>query len=107
MMETVSPQTLSVSTCVTNIKKCVTANRKCVTATVFSYIHNNIMTIDYNKTILITGLIVGGIASLYWNQSELAYTIFGGLIGYLSKDTVFTIEGSEVSDGGSDSEGTR
>ena len=41
-----------------------------------------------NKTILIVGLIVGGVCSLYLNQSELAYTIFGGLIGYLSKDYV-------------------
>ena len=41
-----------------------------------------------NKTILIIGLVIGGLASLYLNQSELAYTIFGGLIGYLSKDTL-------------------
>ena len=41
-----------------------------------------------NKTLLIFGLIVGGILSLYFNQSELAYTIFGGLIGYLSKDSI-------------------
>lgn len=45
-----------------------------------------------NKTILITGLIIGGICCLYWNQSELACTIFGGLIGYLSKDTVLLKE---------------
>lgn len=41
-----------------------------------------------NKTLLITGLIIGGVCSLYLKQSELAYTIFGGLIGYLSKDYV-------------------
>lgn len=41
-----------------------------------------------NKTILIIGLIIGGLCSLYCNQSELSYTIFGGLIGYLSKDYV-------------------
>lgn len=41
-----------------------------------------------NKTLLICGLVVGGLASLYLNQQELAYTIFGGLIGYLSKDTI-------------------
>ena len=57
-----------------------------------------------NKTILITGLIVGGICALYLNQSELAYTIFGGLIGYLSKDTI-TLKNEEVSvEDGSDSE---
>ena len=41
-----------------------------------------------NKTILILGLVIGGLFSLYCNQCELAYTIFGGLIGYLSKDTI-------------------
>lgn len=62
-----------------------------------------------NKTILIVGLVVGGLASLYLQQSELAYTIFGGLIGYLSKDSI-TIknEKEEDDDGveelGSDSE---
>lgn len=50
-----------------------------------------------NKTLLIFGLIVGGICSLYLNQSELAYTIFGGLIGYLSKD-VITVKREEVDD---------
>lgn len=59
---------------------------------------------DYNKTILITGLIVGGIFSLYLNQSELAYTIFGGLIGYLSKDSI-TLKREKVEEvNGSDSE---
>ena len=55
-----------------------------------------------NKTLLITGLVIGGIFSLYLNQSELAYTIFGGLIGYLSKDTIAIREDS--SEDGSDSE---
>lgn len=41
-----------------------------------------------NKTLLIFGLVVGGLLALYLKQSELAYTIFGGLIGYLSKDTI-------------------
>ena len=41
-----------------------------------------------NKTLLIVGLVMGGIFSLYVNQCDLAYTIFGGLIGYLSKDYV-------------------
>lgn len=48
-----------------------------------------------NKTLLILGLIVGGICSLYLNQSELAYTIFGGLIGYLSKDSIKLIQETE------------
>lgn len=58
-----------------------------------------------NKTLLIAGLIVGGLASLYLNQSELAYTIFGGLIGYLSKDSItLKKEEEEVVESGSDSE---
>ena len=39
-----------------------------------------------NKTLLIFGLIVGGIVCLYLHNNELASAIFGGLIGYLSKD---------------------
>lgn len=45
-----------------------------------------------NKTVLIIGLIIGGFLSLYFSQNELAYTIFGGLIGYLSKDAVLLKE---------------
>ena len=57
-----------------------------------------------NKTLLIGGLVIGGIVSLYLNQSELAYTIFGGLIGYLSKDSI-TLKKEEVeSEDGSDPE---
>lgn len=41
-----------------------------------------------NKTILILGLVIGGIASLYTHQTELASAIFGGLVGYLSKDAI-------------------
>ena len=41
-----------------------------------------------NKTILIVGLVIGGIASLYTHQTELASAIFGGLVGYLSKDII-------------------
>lgn len=41
-----------------------------------------------NKSLLIVGLVVGGLLSLYLGQSELACTIFGGLIGYLSKDQI-------------------
>lgn len=57
-----------------------------------------------NKTILIIGLIIGGICSLYVNQYELAYAIFGGLIGYLSKDTIKIDNGDDSLDG-SDPEG--
>ena len=51
-----------------------------------------------NKTILIIGLVIGGLVSLYLNQSELAYTIFGGLIGYLSKDTLTVKHEQEIID---------
>lgn len=51
-----------------------------------------------NKTILIVGLVCGGLLSLYLNQSELAYTIFGGLIGYLSKDTITVKHENEIID---------
>ena len=37
-----------------------------------------------NKSLLIIGLIIGGIASLYVKNTELASAIFGGLVGYLS-----------------------
>ena len=39
-----------------------------------------------NKTILITGLVIGGLLCVYVKNTELASVIFGGLIGYLSKD---------------------
>ncbi len=41
------------------------------------------MSCDY-KCILIIGLIIGGLASIYINNTDLASVIFGGLIGYLS-----------------------
>jgi len=59
-----------------------------------------------NKTLLILGLVAGGIACLYVNNTELASAIFGGLIGYLSKDTL-TLKhenADEVEEIGSDSE---
>ena len=37
-----------------------------------------------NKSLLILGLIVGGLACIYYNNTELASAIFGGLVGYLS-----------------------
>jgi hypothetical protein len=55
------------------------------------------MNID-NKTLLICGLVIGGLFSLYLKQSELAYTIFGGLIGYLSKDTITLKHEEEIID---------
>lgn len=41
-----------------------------------------------NKTVLIIGLVAGGLFSIYLNQFEIASAIFGGLVGYLSKDTI-------------------
>ena len=41
-----------------------------------------------NKTILIIWLIAGGICSLFLNQENIASAIFGGLVGYLSKDKI-------------------
>ena len=43
------------------------------------------MTFD-NKSILILGLIIGGLFSLYLHQENIASASFGGLVGYLSKD---------------------
>ena len=53
-----------------------------------------------NKTILIIGLIIGGIASVYIKNTDLASVIFGGLIGYLAKDPV--IIGEDSSEDGSE-----
>ena len=44
-----------------------------------------------NKTILIVGLVIGGITCLYVHETNIASAIFGGLVGYLSKD-VLTIQ---------------
>lgn len=63
------------------------------------------MSID-NKTILITGLVIGGVVGLYLNQTEIASAIFGGLVGYLSKD-VITVQHEtreDESEDGQDSE---
>lgn len=62
-----------------------------------------------NKTILIFGLVIGGVLSLYFNNENLASMIFGGLIGYLSKD-IITVRHEDMgveSDGGADSESPR
>lgn len=55
-----------------------------------------------NKSIIIIGLILGGMASLYTHQTELASAIFGGLVGYLSKD--YYDKREDNSDNGSDTE---
>lgn len=41
-----------------------------------------------NKSIIIVGLVIGGLFSLYVKNTELASVIFGGLVGYLSHDVV-------------------
>lgn len=41
-----------------------------------------------NKTVLIIGLVAGGLFSIYAHQFQIASAIFGGLVGYLSKDTI-------------------
>ena len=58
-----------------------------------------VMDCEINKTILIIGLIVGGIASLYTHQTELASAIFGGMVGYLSKDVTLNYRGADSEDG--------
>ena len=74
--------------CVTHIKNCVTEVWNCVTIYFFWL---KIMNFD-NKTLLIIGLIIGGVASLYTHQTELASAIFGGMVGYLSKDSIRLIQ---------------
>ena len=59
------------------------------------------MSCDY-KCILIIGLIIGGLASIYINNTDLASVIFGGLIGYLSHGVSSGV--SSVNDGVSSSE---
>ena len=41
-----------------------------------------------NKTILILGLIIIAILSLYVGEKDIALAVSGGLVGYLSKDLV-------------------
>ena len=57
-----------------------------------------------NKTILITGLVLGGVVALYLNQTEIASAIFGGLVGYLSKDAITVKHEEATSEDGFDSE---
>lgn len=63
----------------------------------------NLILID-NKTVLIIGLVIGGLFSIYANQFEIASAIFGGLVGYLSKDSITVRHEEVVSEDGSDSE---
>lgn len=39
-----------------------------------------------NKTLLITGIIVIGLVTVYMGNNELGAVALGGLVGYLSKD---------------------
>jgi len=41
-----------------------------------------------NKSLIIGGLIIGGLACIYVNNTDLASVIFGGLVGYLSHGVV-------------------
>lgn len=44
-----------------------------------------------NKTILITGLIIGAICAMINDYEQIALAIVSGLVGYLSKDANITI----------------
>ena len=44
-----------------------------------------------NKTILITGLIIGAICAMLNNYEQIALALVSGLVGYLSKDANITI----------------
>lgn len=41
-----------------------------------------------NKTILITGLVIGSIVAMYIGYKDIALAIVSGLVGYLSKDAI-------------------
>ncbi len=53
-----------------------------------------IMSFD-NKSLLILGLIIGGLACIYYNNTEWASAIFGGLVGYLSHGASGYITGAD------------
>ena len=44
-----------------------------------------------NKTILITGLIIGSICAMMCHYEQISLAIVSGLVGYLSKDANITI----------------
>lgn len=41
-----------------------------------------------NKSIIISGLVVGSIVAMYMHYNDIALAIVSGLVGYLSKDGV-------------------
>ena len=41
-----------------------------------------------NKTILISGLVLGSIVAMYLSYNDIALAIVSGLVGYLSKDAI-------------------
>lgn len=41
-----------------------------------------------NKTILISGLVIGSIVAMYLHYNDIALAIVSGLVGYLSKDQI-------------------
>lgn len=51
-----------------------------------------------NKTILITGLVIASICSLFLNYEQIALAIVSGLLGYLAKDPYMISEGENGSD---------
>lgn len=51
-----------------------------------------------NKSLLILGLIIGGLACIYYNNTELASAIFGGLVGYLSHGASGVLTGADSND---------
>lgn len=44
-----------------------------------------------NKTIIITGLVIGSITAMILNYEQIALAIVSGLVGYLSKDANITL----------------
>ena len=55
----------------------------------------------YNKSIIISGLVVGSIVAMYMHYNDIALAIVSGLVGYLSKDglTVNKFTDEEFVDG--------
>lgn len=51
-----------------------------------------------NKTILITGLIICSAIALILENHDVALAIVSGLVGYLSKDAIPTIDYEGASD---------
>ena len=51
-----------------------------------------------NKTIIITGLVIGSITAMVLNYEQIALAIVSGLVGYLSKDASITLNGMPEED---------